>query len=86
MTSSSVAHTTRLSVSYPSGDVARLVYTSISQETGQIPGDRTTASINRDGRTVAVDLEAADLTALRAGIHTWCTLVQTAEDTLEGLA
>jgi KEOPS complex subunit Pcc1 len=56
-----------------------LVDRSVSQELGEIDGDRATATVDRDGQTVTVTVSADDLTALRAGLNTWATLVEVAE-------
>ena len=52
---------------------------SVRQELDEIEGDRTTASLGRDGTELTVHVDAADLVALRAGINTWSTLVEVAE-------
>jgi len=74
-----VAHGTDLVFDYGSPAVARVVERSVAVEAGDIEGDRSEASVERDGATVTVTVEAADLTALRAGNNTWLTLVEVAE-------
>lgn len=73
------AHDAVLTFSYDDADRARIVERSVGREVGEIAGDRTRASLDRDGATVAVTVEAADLVALRAGVNTWTTLVGVAE-------
>ena len=46
---------------------------------GAIDGDRTTATLDRDGATVELTVVADDLVALRAGCNTWLTLTGVAE-------
>jgi KEOPS complex subunit Pcc1 len=58
---------------------ARIVERSVRREVGEIGGDRTAATLDRDGATVAVTVTASDLVALRAGCNTWTTLVSVAE-------
>ena len=72
-------HSTALVFEYDSVARARTVERSVAVETGDIDGDRSAASIARDGTTVTVTVEARDLTALRAGNNTWLTLVEVAE-------
>jgi len=73
------AHRTTLRFSYASERDARTVHRAVRVEAGDIEGDRTSASVERAGATVRVTVEAADLTALRAGTNTWTTLVGVAE-------
>lgn len=63
------------------GDRARasLIERSVAQEIGEIDGDRSTTTIDRTGDTVSLTIEADDLVALRAGVNTWCTLIDVAE-------
>jgi KEOPS complex subunit Pcc1 len=72
-------HSARLAFDYSSPEAAALVDRSVSQELGEIDGDRATATVDRDGQTVTVTVSADDLTALRAGLNTWTTLVEVAE-------
>ena len=72
-------HSTALVFEYGSVGRARIVERSVAVEAGDIDGDRSAASVSRDGATVTVTVEARDLTALRAGDNTWLTLVEVAE-------
>ena len=74
-----MTHTADLVFDYDSAETAVLVERSVRQEVGEIEGDRTTASLTRDGTELTVRVDAADLVALRAGINTWSTLVEVAE-------
>ncbi|WP_436909209.1 KEOPS complex subunit Pcc1 [Halosimplex marinum] len=65
---------------YPDAERARRVERSVAVEAGDIEGDRTTATLERDGPTLTVTVAAADLVALRAGCNTWLSLVAVAED------
>ncbi|ELZ13729.1 KEOPS complex Pcc1-like subunit [Halovivax asiaticus JCM 14624] len=74
-------HETTLSFSYSSASRARLVARSVDQEVGAIDDDRSETRLTRDGSTVELTIDAADLTALRAAANTWLTLVDVAERT-----
>ncbi len=74
-----MTHTADLVFDYGSAETATLVERSVRQEVGEIEGDRTTASLARDGPELTVHVDADDLVALRAGINTWSTLVEVAE-------
>ena len=76
------AHAAELRYEYGSGDAAALVAGAVRQEVGAIDGDRSTATLERDGRVVRVDVTADDLVALRAGLNTWQTLVEVAGRTV----
>jgi len=76
-----VDHEAVLSFEYIDAERARRVERSVRPEIGEIGGDRTTASLRRDGNLVVVEIGAADLVALRAGCNTWATLVSVAERT-----
>jgi KEOPS complex subunit Pcc1 len=73
-------HTTALSFAYDDDSIATRVAASVRPEVGDIDGDRTRATLERDGDAVEVHLEADDLVALRAGVNTWCTLVEVADE------
>ena len=72
-------HRSDLEFSYASASQARLVERAVRVETDEIEGDRTTARVERTAATLTVGVVASDLTALRAGVNTWTTLVGVAE-------
>ena len=72
-------HSARLVFEYSSPDAAALVARSVRVERDDIDGDRTSATVERDGATLRVVVDAADPTALRAGLNTWATFVEVAE-------
>ena len=72
-------HGTTFSLEYPSVDEARTVERSLRPEVGDIDGERSEASLSRDGSEVTISLEAEDLIALRAGHNTWLGLATVAE-------
>lgn len=74
-------HRTRFSLDYDDERLARVVETSLAQEVGEIDDDRSTTSLARDGGTLEVAVEAADLVALRAACNTWLSLAGVAEET-----
>jgi len=76
-------HAADLSVEYRSVDDAAVVADAVRQEVGEIDGDRSTATVTRDGHEVRVEFAADDLVALRAGLNTWGTLAEVAERALE---
>lgn len=73
------AHESEFVFAYDDADRARTVERSVRREVDEIDGDRSRAAVARDGATLTVTVEAADLTALRAGGNTWLSLVEVAE-------
>lgn len=74
-------HETRLGFEYDSPACARRVERALAPEIGDIADDRGETRLDRSGATLTVVVEAADLVALRAGLNTWCSLVDVAERT-----
>lgn len=72
-------HTATLSFTYATLERARRVERSVRPELDRIADDRSRASVDRHGDTLAVTVTAADLVALRAGTNTWVRLVEVAE-------
>ena len=72
-------HRSVFTLDYPDAERARRVERSLRPELGDIDGDRTTATLSRDGATLTLTVEADDLVALRAGCNTWTTLTSVAE-------
>lgn len=81
--SESLSSTVQLAFEYADTERASLIERSVRQEIGEIDGDRSTTRIDRDDNTVELCIEADDLVALRAGLNTWCTLVDVAEQCSE---
>ncbi len=77
---SGVEHTAAVDFEYDTERRARAVAESIAVEVDEIDDARSGADIVRDGRVVRVDVAAADLVALRAGLNTWLRLVAVAEE------
>ena len=73
------AHSAVLEFEYDTAESARRVERSIRPELDEIDDDRSQASVARAGATLAVTVEATDLTALRAGLTTWTGFVEVAE-------
>ena len=72
-------HTTSFTLEYDTVGQATAIERSLEPEVGDIEGERTGATLSRDGNLLCVDIEAADLVALRAGQNTWLSLVGVAE-------
>ncbi|MFB6092410.1 MAG: KEOPS complex subunit Pcc1 [Haloquadratum sp.] len=74
------AHEAAVEFAYPDERRARTVAESVRVEVDEIADERSRATVTREGRVVRVEVTAADLVALRAGLNTWIRLVRVAED------
>ncbi|GAB7017877.1 KEOPS complex subunit Pcc1 [Halostagnicola bangensis] len=74
-------HGATLEFDYESGTRARIVAESVSREIGEIDDERSRTTISRSDRTVFIEIEAADVIALRAALNTWFSLIDIAEET-----
>ena len=78
-------HDAVLRFEYESSGRAHVIASAVAQEVGEIDGDRSSATVEREAESVVVRIVADDLVALRAGCNTWGSLVEVAERT-SGLA
>ena len=74
-----MAHEAECFFEYSAPAEARLVERSLRPEVGDIEGDRTRTTLDRDGDRLTITVSASDLVALRAGLNTWLTLAGVAE-------
>lgn len=74
---------TAVTLEYSSAAVARAIERSIRQEIGEIDDDHSATRVNRNGRSLTLTVDAADLVALRAAANTWLSLVEVAERVAE---
>lgn len=72
-------HDAQLRFEYDTPASARVVARAVAQEVGEIEGDRSAATVERDGPAVVVRVVADDLVALRAGLNSWGSLISVAE-------
>ncbi|MDQ2049151.1 KEOPS complex subunit Pcc1 [Natronolimnohabitans sp. A-GB9] len=73
------SHDATLEFDYETPSRARLVADSVAREIGEIDDERSQTTIDCEGSTVRVEIDAADVIALRAALNTWFTLVDVAE-------
>ncbi|QSW98548.1 KEOPS complex subunit Pcc1 [Haloterrigena alkaliphila] len=76
-------HDATLEFDYETPSRARIVAESVAREVGEIDDARSRTSIERDGSIVRIDIDAADVIALRAALNTWFTLIDVAERTAD---
>ncbi|GGJ11746.1 hypothetical protein GCM10008995_22060 [Halobellus salinus] len=73
-------HHLNVDVEYATERRAEAVAESIRVEVGEMPDERSGATVECDGTVVRLKIGAADPVALRAGTNTWVRLVGVAED------
>lgn len=73
------SHETVIEVDYDTPARARLVADSVALEIGEIDDERSRTTISRDDATVVLEIRARDVTALRAALNTWFSLLDVAE-------
>ncbi|WP_255170144.1 KEOPS complex subunit Pcc1 [Natrononativus amylolyticus] len=73
------SHDATLEFEYETPARARVVADSVSREVDEIDDERSRTTIARDGALVTIEIVARDVTALRASLNTWFTLVDVAE-------
>ncbi|WP_254767697.1 KEOPS complex subunit Pcc1 [Salinilacihabitans rarus] len=73
------SHDAVLEFEYDDRRRARIVAESVAREVGEIDDERSRTTIDRDCRTVRIEVDARDLVALRAALNTWFGLTDVAE-------
>lgn len=74
-----VSHDATLVFDYASDRRASVVAESVAREIGEIDDERSHTTLTRTDETVEITVNARDVTALRAALNTWFTLVDVAE-------
>ncbi|MFC4248785.1 KEOPS complex subunit Pcc1 [Natribaculum luteum] len=75
------SHDATLEFVYDDESRARVVAESVAREIGEIDDDRSQTTIDRNGDTIVLEIDARDVTALRAALNTWFSLLDVAERT-----
>ena len=84
MVAESGPHSVELGFEFSTTERAETVGAAVQVEVNEVEDSRATASVTRQGPMVMVEIQAADLHALRAGINSWTRLIDTAENTPTG--
>ena len=73
-----MSHRLALRCTCASPDEARTVAAAIAPEVGTVDDPRSETTVDRDAATLTLQIDAEDLTALRAAMNSWCRLLATA--------
>ena len=77
------SHDATLEFAYETPSRAALIAESVAREIGEIDDARSRTTIVHEETLVRIEIEAADVIALRAALNTWFTLVDIAERSAE---
>lgn len=73
------SHDATLEYTYETPTRARAIENAVAQEIGEIDDERSRTTLEHSDRALTIEIIAKDLTALRAALNTWMTLVDVAE-------
>ena len=71
---------------YATPAAASQIAQNIQVEVGELTADRSTVAVDQTDCVVRVEIEAADLVALRAAINSWLRYIQTAEQVADSVS
>ena len=74
-----------LEIPMESTEVATILYQSLLPETESIPSDRASSKVSVKNSTLLVEVEANDLTALRASLNSFSAWIAACLATLESI-
>lgn len=77
------SHDATLEFEYETPSRARLIAESVAREIGEIDDERSRTTIEYDDVVVRLEINAADIVALRAALNTWFSLASVAERTAD---
>ena len=74
-----------LEIPLESNEVATILYQALLPETESIPSDRASSKVSVKNSTLLVEVEANDLTALRASLNSFSAWIAACIATLESI-
>lgn len=74
-----------LEIPLESEQKARILYSALMPETESTPSDRATSMVRLDGSSLIVEIEASDLTAMRASLNSYVAWISACMRTLDGI-
>ncbi|MHA1950555.1 MAG: KEOPS complex subunit Pcc1 [Candidatus Thorarchaeota archaeon] len=83
MSSSLVRGKSRIEIPLDSKKTAELLLAALSPETRSGPSDRATTSISTRDNVLVINIEANDITALRAAMNSYIAWVSACQRTVE---
>jgi KEOPS complex subunit Pcc1 len=85
MSQSDVKGISILEIPLESEKMANILYSALSPETESIPSDRATTSVSVKGSSLIVEIDANDLTAMRAALNSYIAWISACMRTMESI-
>ena len=74
-----------LEIPLESEQVAMILYSALFPETESIPSDRATSKVTVSGSSLIIEIEANDLTAMRASLNSFVAWISACMRTIESI-
>lgn len=74
-----------LEIPLKSKELATILYNALLPETKSIPSDRASSKVSIRETTLIVEIEASDITALRASLNSYTAWIMACLSTLESI-
>lgn len=83
MSQSDVKGNSILEIPLESERIAKILYSALLPETESIPSERATTSVSVKGSSLVVEINANDLTAMRAALNSYIAWISACIKTIE---
>ncbi len=64
-----------LEIEVPSENIADILYRALTPETESVPSDRASVIVSKSGSSIILEIQAGDLTALRASMNSFLSWI-----------
>jgi len=85
MTATDVKSKSVLEIRVESEQKARILYAALLPETESIPSDRANSSVTVRGSSLVVEIDASDLTAMRASLNSFVAWISACLRTMDNI-
>ena len=85
MAQNEVKGNSKLEIPLESEKMANILYSALLPETESVPSERATTNVSVDGASLVVDIEANDLTALRAALNSYIAWISACMRTINSI-
>jgi len=85
MNPSEVKGNSMLEIPLESEEIAEILYSALLPETESIPSERATTNVSVRGSSLIVDIEANDLTAMRAALNSYVAWISACMRTIDSI-
>jgi KEOPS complex subunit Pcc1 len=85
MSQNEVKGTSVLEIPLDSEEEARILYSALAPETESIPSDRASTKVSVNGSSLIVEIDANDLTALRAALNSYVAWISACMRTINSI-